>query len=80
MILDQFSLVGKIALVTGANDGIGQAIAVGLAEAGADIAAVYRSDISKTQELVTALGRRFFAVKADLSKMESVNKVFDAVM
>lgn len=80
MILDQFSLVGKIALVTGANDGIGQAIAVGLAEAGADIAAVYRSDISKTQELVTALDRRFFAVKADLSKMESVNKVFDAVM
>ena len=37
MILDQFSLAGKIALVTGANDGIGQAIAVGLAEAGADI-------------------------------------------
>lgn len=80
MILDQFSLEGKIALVTGANDGIGQAIAVGLAEAGADIAAVYRSDISKTQELVTALGRRFFAVKADLSKMESVDVVFDAVM
>ena len=47
MILDQFCLKGKIALVTGANDGIGQAIAVGLAEAGADIAAVYRSDITK---------------------------------
>ena len=38
MILDQFCLKGKIALVTGANDGIGQAIAVGPAEAGADIA------------------------------------------
>ena len=80
MILDQFCLKGKIALVTGANDGIGQAIAVGLAEAGADIAAVYRSDITKTQELVEALGRRFFAVRADLSQMESVEKVYSAVM
>ena len=80
MILDQFRLDGKVALVTGANDGIGQAIAVGLAEAGADIAAVYRSDITATQKMVTDLGRRFFAVKADLSKMESVDRVFDAVM
>lgn len=80
MILDQFSLKGKVALVTGANDGIGQAIAVGLAEAGADIAAVYRSDISKTEEMVKALGVRFFSVKADLSQMESVDLVYNAVM
>ena len=80
MIIDQFSLKGKVALVTGANDGIGQAIAVGLAEAGADIAAVYRSDISKTEEMVKALGVRFFSVKADLSQMESVDLVYNAVM
>lgn len=80
MILEQFKLDGKIALVTGANDGIGQAIAVGLAEAGADIAAVYRSDITKTEEMVTALGRRFFSVKADLSLMESVDLVYEKVM
>ena len=80
MGLEQFSLEGKVALVTGANDGIGQAIAVGLAEAGADIAAVYRSDITETQSRVTALGRRFLGVKADLSRMESVNLVYQSVM
>lgn len=80
MILDRFSLKGKVALVTGANDGIGQAIAVGLAEAGADIAAVYRSDISRTAELVNALGVNFFAVKADLSEMASVDTVYNAVI
>ncbi len=80
MILDKFDLTGKIALVTGANDGIGQGIAVGLAEAGADIAAVYRSDISKTKEMIEGLGRKFFAVKADLSKMESVDLVYNQVM
>lgn len=80
MILDQFKLDGKTALVTGANDGIGQAIAVGLAEAGADIAAVHRSDISETRRQVEALGRRFFPVEADLSKMESVELVYRAVM
>lgn len=80
MILNSFSLKGKVALVTGANDGIGQAIALGLAEAGADIAAVYRSDITKTEEQVRALGGNFFSVKADLSRMESVDTVFQAVM
>ena len=80
MILDQFSLKGKVALVTGANDGIGQAIAVGLAEAGADIAAVYRSDISQTESIIRGLGVNFFSVKADLSRMESVDKVYQEVM
>lgn len=80
MILEQFRLDGKIALVTGANDGIGQAIAIALAEAGADIATVYRSDISGTEERVRALGRRFFSVKADLSRMESVDLVYGQVM
>ena len=80
MVLDQFKLDGKVALVTGANDGIGQAMAIALAEAGADIAAVYRSDVSVTEEKVKATGRRFFAVKADLTDMASVDKVFNAVI
>ena len=61
-----FSLIGKVALVTGANTGLGQAIAVGLAAAGADIAAVGRSDPAATAAAVRASGRRCHWVKADL--------------
>ncbi len=61
-----FSLAGKVALVTGANTGLGQAIAVGLAAAGADIAAVGRSDPAATAAVVRASGRRCHWVKADL--------------
>jgi 2-dehydro-3-deoxy-D-gluconate 5-dehydrogenase len=61
-----FSLTGKVALVTGANTGLGQAIAVGLAAAGADIAAVGRSDPAGTAAAVRAAGRRCHWVKADL--------------
>lgn len=61
-----FSLIGKVALVTGANTGLGQAIAVGLAAAGADIAAVGRSDPAETAAAVRASGRRCHWVKADL--------------
>ena len=43
MILDQFKLDGKTAIVTGCNRGLGKAMALGLAEAGADIAGVYHS-------------------------------------
>jgi len=70
-----FSLAGKVAIVTGANTGIGQAIAVSLAEAGADIAAVGRTAPVETEELVTAAGRRFSSVAADLSSIEPVGRV-----
>lgn len=66
MILDQFRLDGCIALVTGANRGLGQAAAVGLAEAGADIVAWDRLEVTETGQAVTALGRRFYAVQRDL--------------
>ncbi len=79
MILDQFKLDGRVALVTGANDGIGQAIALGLAEAGADIIAAHRSDISETKRLVAEAGRRFYSVQCDLSKMKSIQVIMDAV-
>ncbi|NLC44989.1 MAG: SDR family NAD(P)-dependent oxidoreductase, partial [Clostridiales bacterium] len=66
MILDSFNLTGKIAIVTGCNTGLGQGIAIGLAQAGADIVGVYRSDTSETQELIEDLGKGFLPVKADL--------------
>ena len=70
MVLDQFKLDGKVAVVTGAGRGIGQAYALGLAEAGADVALVDVIDMSETAEKVKALGRKVLCVKADLSKGE----------
>lgn len=61
-----FDLSGKVCVVTGANTGIGQGLAVGLAEAGADIVAVGRSAPTETGEKVEALSRRFASIEADL--------------
>jgi 2-deoxy-D-gluconate 3-dehydrogenase len=68
MILDRFRLDGKTALVTGCRRGIGQAIAVGLAEAGADIvgvSATLESSGSEVEQRVTALGRKFQGYACD---------------
>jgi 2-deoxy-D-gluconate 3-dehydrogenase len=70
-----FDLSGQAALVTGANTGLGQAIAVGLAQAGADIVAVGRSAPDETAELVRGLGRKLHAVGADLSTTEPIARV-----
>ena len=70
MILDQFKLDGKVAIVTGAGRGIGQAYALGLAEAGADIAVVDVIPMDETLDAVKALGRRAIGIKADLAKGE----------
>ncbi|WP_395393361.1 2-dehydro-3-deoxy-D-gluconate 5-dehydrogenase KduD [Novosphingobium sp. BL-8A] len=72
-----FSLEGKAALVTGANTGIGQAIAVALAEAGADVAVAGRSEPSETIALIEATGRKCVNIKADLSSIEPVGRVID---
>ena len=62
-----FDLSGKVAIVTGANTGIGQGIALALAAAGADIAAVGRTPAEETAHSVRALGRRAEIIAADLS-------------
>jgi 2-deoxy-D-gluconate 3-dehydrogenase len=62
-----FSLNGRCALVTGANTGIGQGIAVALAEAGADVVAVGRTAPDHTAKLVRGMGRRFQSIEADLA-------------
>ena len=66
MILDSFKLVGKVALVTGASRGLGQAMAVGLAEAGADIAGLDILESDETGEQVQALGRRYYPINTNL--------------
>jgi len=78
-----FDLSGRTALVTGANTGLGQSIALGLAGAGADIVAVGRSAPTETAEKVAALGRALHAIPADLSTAapiaDVVAKARDAV-
>ena len=65
--MSAFDLSGRTALVTGANTGLGQAIAVGLAQAGANIVAVGRSAPTETAAMVEAAGRKLHAISADLS-------------
>ena len=75
-----FDLSGRVAVVTGANTGIGQGIALALAEAGADIAAVGRTPAEETAAKVRALGRRCELVSADLGTIAPVQAVVDQVL
>jgi len=66
VILDLFKVDGKVALVTGASRGLGQAMAIALAEAGADIAGLGVSSLDQTAAQVKALGRRFLPLSVNL--------------
>ena len=77
MILNAFNLEGKIALVTGCNTGLGQGMALGLAQAGCDIIGVNRDDSVETQQRVEALGRHFWSLQADLIRTEQVPGVVE---
>ena len=67
MILDLFKLDGRVALVTGASRGLGHAMAVGLAEAGADIVGISRTgDWHDLEQQINQSGRRFWGICADL--------------
>jgi 2-deoxy-D-gluconate 3-dehydrogenase len=75
MILDKFRLDGKAAIVTGSARGLGQAMAIGLAEAGACLALVDTLDMSESKTEVEKLGRKCITITADLSKKGSVNDI-----
>jgi 2-dehydro-3-deoxy-D-gluconate 5-dehydrogenase len=70
-VLDDFNLDGKGALVTGAARGLGQGIALGLAEAGADVAALDIVSVDETGEMVRNEGRRFHAMNVDLLESDA---------
>jgi 2-deoxy-D-gluconate 3-dehydrogenase len=67
-VLDLFRLDNRIALVTGCGRGIGQAMALALAEAGADIAGLYTTRYEDTQQQIESLGRRFMPIQCDLER------------
>ncbi len=81
MILDQFKLKGKVALVTGASAGLGQAIAVALAEAGADMACHGNTRTrDATLEAISRVGRQAFAVAGDLAEKATPKALIDATI
>ena len=72
-VLDDFKLDGRVALVTGGARGLGRGIAAGLAEAGADVVVLDVIPSDETGEEITALGRRFHAMKADLRETDAAD-------
>ena len=82
MILDLFKLDGKVALVTGAGQGLGQGMAIAFAEAGADIAGLDRIGCEATCESVHALGRRYHESVVDLreASVADLNIVVDRIV
>lgn len=74
-ILDQFSLKGKVAIVTGASTGLGQGMCLGLADAGADVVGVDYVDMPETKAHVEALGKRFYGIKKDLINSKQADLV-----
>ena len=75
MNLEMFSLKGKTAIVTGANTGLGQGMAIALAEAGANIVGVARREMNETEALVKEKGAEFLPVIADLLTLEPIERI-----
>jgi gluconate 5-dehydrogenase len=82
-VQELFDLTGKTALVTGGGRGIGRALALGLAEAGADVFVASRKRAAceeAAQAIAERTGRRAMALEADVSKPDSVAALMDAVL
>lgn len=82
MVLEKFNLSGRVVLVTGGSRGIGRALALGLASAGADVAVVSRSleQGKVVEQQIEALGRRALAFAADVTSIQDAGQVVDQVV
>lgn len=80
MILDRFKIEGRVALVTGASKGIGRGIALGFADAGADLvlSSRTRADLEAVADQVRARGRRALVVPCDVNEREQLERLVDA--
>ncbi|ESU30429.1 2-deoxy-D-gluconate 3-dehydrogenase [Bacillus sp. 17376] len=81
MFLPSFDLKGKTAVVTGAGRGIGRAIAIGFAEAGADVALLARTeeDLKETSSVIEKLGHKTLVLPTDVTNRDQVHKSISAV-
>ena len=80
MILDQFNLSGKVAIVTGCSTGLGQGMSYGLAEAGANVVGIDYVDFPETQTTIEGMGRGFLGIKADLSSLEPIEGIMQETL
>lgn len=81
MILNQFRLDGKVALVTGGSRGLGSAMAVALAEAGANIVSIqHTSDTEVLAERITHVGRQFLPLMLDIGTETAAEEALDATL
>ena len=79
-IIDAFRLDGKVAVVTGANTGLGQGMSVALAQAGAKVVGVARRSCEDTKKLIEADGGEFAEVIADLSDMSAIEVIVNGAL
>jgi 2-dehydro-3-deoxy-D-gluconate 5-dehydrogenase len=73
MVLDDFQLAGKVAIVSGCDTGLGQGMARALAQAGADVVGVNMSAPDQTRESIEAMGRRFLDLRANLADIACID-------
>jgi len=77
--MSRFDLHGRVAMVTGCNKGLGQGLAVALAEAGADIVGVSRGPADETRSRIEAMGRRYASIEAELGRADPADIVEQAL-
>jgi 2-deoxy-D-gluconate 3-dehydrogenase len=82
MILDKFKLDGKTALVTGASVGLGRAMAIALAEAGADVACHchFDGEANETCDVIEKLGRKTVSMAGDMSQRDIPQQIIESVI